>query len=231
MINKNRQHFSRENMFASDHDIFTNPKYIDKNGKIDHSDRDDRIKKYYFDYIFQFGSLNAKTMSYDTDNLLYETLTNNNYLKCSSNHLSEFILNYLYNPYPTKLDGRMFFLNHFSIFKNGENYKKNSSFYLLMIILILYFTNLIYCYLINKKTLNNLGNIRYKYIHLFLLIYVYPYGNVETEYVVNKETGNKIINEEYDEENKSKSNKKTDFLSINEIRKYTYETYNIQFIK
>ena len=219
MINKNRQHFSRENMFASDHDIFTNPKYIDKNGKIDHSDRDDRIKKYYFDYIFQFGSLNAKTMSYDTDNLLYETLTNNNYLKCSSNHLSEFILNYLYNPYPTKLDGRMFFLNHFSIFKNGENYKKNSSFYLLMIILILYFTNLIYCYLINKKTLNNLGNIRYKYIHLFLLIYVYPYGNVETEYVVNKETGNKIINEEYDEENKSKSDKKTDFLSINEKRK------------
>ena len=133
ILNKDKWHFYSENMHHSNESIFTNPKYIDSKGNIDHSTREERINKYYYQYILQFNTLSAKNLSYTTDGMLYNNITELNYFKCSSNHLSEFILNYLYNPYPTKEDGRFFFLTHFNLYKNLSNYKKNYGFLLLVI--------------------------------------------------------------------------------------------------
>ena len=221
ILNKNKWNFYRENMHSSNESIFTNPKYIDSKGNIEHSTREERINKYYYQYILQFNTLNGKNLSYTNEGLEYNNITELNYFKCSSNHLSEFMLNYLYNPYPTKEDGRFFFLTHFSLYKNFSNYKKNYGFFVLVIILILYFTNLIFCKIRNINKLKALENIRYKFINIFLLKYVYPYGNTEIDYVVNKDTGNKIYNEDYekiDEKTISQQSEKDDALSINKLK-------------
>ena len=221
IIQPNKIHFTKEYLFTSDDPIFTEPKYIDKNGKIDFSSRQERIDKYYFEYILEFNTLNAKTLSFNSDGLKYEDITDNYFFKCTSNHLSEFMLNYLYNPYPTKEDGRLFFLKHAKLYGNSENFKKNYGFFILLVILFLYILNFLICYFRNKKKLKDLDFKKIRFINLFLEEYVYPYGNIENEYIVNKETGNKIINEDYEskEENNLDFQEKIDKLSINKNKK------------
>ena len=197
ILNENIWHFYKENMFSSEHQMFTYPKFIDEKGNIDDTTREDRINKYYFEYILEFDYLNKTNLSYNSDGLSYDNITDNYYLKCSSNHLSEFMLNYVFNPYPSFEKGRLFFLSNINIYKNFMNYKKNIGFYLLIFIAALYLFNLIFCVIENKKKLSVFENKRYKFINLFLLLYVYPYGNDGNEYIVNKKTGNKIYNEDY----------------------------------
>ena len=217
MLNENRWHFYKENMFSSEHEMFTYPKFIDKKGNIDDTTREERINKYYFEYILEFDYLDKSNLSYNKDGLSYENITDNYYLKCSSNHLSEFMLNYVFNPYPSYEKGRLYFLSNINIYKNILNYKRNIGFYLLIFIVFIYLFNLIYCIIQNKKKLTAFGNKRYKFINLFLLIYVYPYGNNEKEYMVNKKTGKKIYNEDYDIEIIHEKNilYNQDVLSIN----------------
>ena len=89
-----------------------------------------------------------------------------------------------------------------------------------MFILILYFVNFFFCKFRNRKKLSELENIRYKFINLFLLLYVYPYGTVESDFVVNKESGNKIYNEEYENlDSKALSQQeKLDIISVNKLK-------------
>ena len=221
IINENKKHFYKENIFTSDDPIFTEPKYINSKGKVENSTREERIEKYYFDYLMKFDTFDAKTLNYSTEGLSYETITENNYFKCTSNHLSEFILNYIYNPYPTKIDGRLFFLKHGKLYSNSQNFEKNYGFYILLVILILYGLNFVSCYIRNRKKIKELNNQPIKFINEFLMEYVYPYGITENEYVINKETGNKIFNEDYEniEEKNLNFNEKYDVLSINKKNK------------
>ena len=47
------------------------------------------------------------------EDVSFKNLESNSYLKCSTNHLSEYLLNYEYNPYPSKIEGRFYFLKHY----------------------------------------------------------------------------------------------------------------------
>ena len=221
IINENKKHFLKENIYNSNHSIFTEPKYIDSKGKVENSTREQRIEKYYFEYLMKFDTFDAKTQNYSNEGLSYETFTDNNFFKCTSDHLSEFILNYIYNPYPTKKDGRLFFLKHGKLYSNSQNFEKNYGFYILLVILILYGFNFISCYFRNRNKIKSLNNQPIKFINEFLMEYVYPYGITENEYVINKETGNKIFNEDYDniEEKNLNFNEKYDILSINKKNK------------
>ena len=80
---------------------------------------------------------------------------------------------------------------------------------------------MIFCKFRNINKLKALENVRYKFINVFLLKYVYPYGNTEIDYVVNKDTGNKIYNEDYekiDEKTISQQSEKDDTLSISKFK-------------
>jgi hypothetical protein len=129
-----------------------------------------------------------------SENVEFKNLEDNSYFKCSSSHLSEFLLTYEYNPKPEKILGRFYFLKHVKLYFNSQNLKGNYGFYAIIIIIALYFINfgiVKICLCIRKK---KLGNKNYLLIEDFLVDYVYPYGNVEGDFFVNKENMNKIYN-------------------------------------
>ena len=81
-------------MYDSNDKIFTEPKFIESNGKINNLTREERINLYYFEYLLEFNSIDGKTMNYTTSGLSYENITSDNYIIGASTHLSEFIMNY-----------------------------------------------------------------------------------------------------------------------------------------
>ncbi len=216
IINSNKKHFYSENMFKSTDPIFTEPKYIEKDGTVNTMSREERITKYYFEYILTFNYLDEKELKYVQDEEALNYLTINeedNYFICSSNHLSDFLLNYEYNEYPNKEDGRLYFFKHFNLYKNGKNWKKNYGMFLIIGIIVIFAVNFLICFFVMKNKINKNG--KEKLIENFLEDYVYPYGNPLPDYFVNKENLNKIINEN-DNNNENNNNDNND-INNNDI--------------
>ena len=210
IINSNKKHFYSENMFKSTDPIFTEPKYIEKDGTVNTMSREERITKYYFEYILTFNYLDEKELKYIQDEEALNYLTINeedNYFICSSNHLSDFLLNYEYNEYPNKEDGRLYFFKHFNIYKNAKNWKKNYGIFLIIGIIVIFALNFLVCFYVMKNKINKIG--KEKLIENFLEEYVYPYGNPLPDYFVNKENLNKIIDEN-DNNNDNNDNNNND---------------------
>jgi len=194
IINNNRIHFKEGNMFKSDHRIFTEPHYILDDGTVSFMTLEERMEKYYFEYLLIFKSMDERKRELISENVEFKNLEDNSYFKCSSSHLSEFLLTYEYNPKPDKILGRFYFLKHVKLYFNSQNLKGNYGFYAIIIIIALYFINfgiVKLCLCVRKK---KLGNKNYLLIEDFLVDYVYPYGNVEGDFFVNKENMNKIYN-------------------------------------
>ena len=208
VINDNKFHFIKENVYNTNDSIFTEPKYIESSGKINNLTREERIEKYYFEYQLILNSLDAKTMSYTTTGMQYENITLDNYLAASSTHLSEFILNYIYNEFPNKIDGRLYFIKHLNLFLYGENYNMNYGFFMILLILGIYVINFIICFFGLKHKLNSVQKKRYKLILDFLEKYAFPYGNIEGEFLFKEENGNKIYNEEFNNYTEKEENPK-----------------------
>ena len=79
----------------------------------------ERKDKYYFIYLLIFKTLNEENRELITnDGILYVNLEDNSYFKCSSNHLSDYVLTYEYNPNPDKIAGRFYFLKHPKLYFN-----------------------------------------------------------------------------------------------------------------
>ena len=212
VIKNNKFHFI--NMYDSNDKIFTEPKFIESNGKINNLTREERINLYYFEYLLEFNSIDGKTMNYTTSGLSYENITSDNYIIGASTHLSEFIMNYKYNPYPDKVDGKFYFLKHASIYFNLTNYTSNYGFFMIMVIVGMYVVNFMVCFLKLKCKLKKADGKRYRLILDFLNEYVYPYENTEGEFIFKQNNGNKIYNEDLKtEENNEKVKEKQTSLS------------------
>ena len=245
IINNNKFHFQEGNLFKSDDRIFTEPKYILDDGSVSNMTIEERRDKYYFEYLLVYKNYEERSRELITTNVKYDNLEDNLYFRCSSSHLSEYLLTYEYNPKPNKILGRFYFLKHFKLYINSENLNGNYGFYVIIIVLALYFINFIVvkiCLLSRKK---KLGNKNYLLIEDFLIDYVYPYGNIEGDFFVNKDNLNKIYNnnlkikkEKVDDKPKEKNKKdilklKQNFISENsgindekDIRKNAYLNEN-----
>ena len=193
-LNNNTFHFKEGNFFQSNNSIFTEPKYILDDGSVSNMTIEERKAKYYFEYLLVFKNYEANKRELIKSNAKYENLEDNLYFRCSSTHLSEYLLTYEYNPKPDKILGKFFFLKHINLYLNIDNIKGNNGFYIIIIILALYFINFfivkIFLYVKKKK----LGNKNYILIGEFLIDYTYPYGNIEGDFFVNKNNLNKIYN-------------------------------------
>ena len=220
IINNNRFHFKEGNMFKSDDRIFSEPKYILDDGSVSNTTIEERKSVYYFEYLLVFKTLETKKRELITENVEYKNLEDNSYFKCSSKHLSEYLLTYEYNPKPERIDSRFYFLKHIKLYFNSKNLDGNYGFYAIIIIILLYFINFSIvkiCLVVKKK---KLGNKNYLLIEDFLIDYVYPYGNVEGDFFVNKENLNKIYNNSLkfkkEKMEKMKEKYKKDILNINQ---------------
>ena len=243
IINNNRIHFKEGNMFKSDDRIFTEPHYIFDDGTVSFMTLEERMEKYYFEYLLIFKSMDERKRELISENVEYKNLEDNSYFKCSSSHLSEFLLTYEYNPKPDKILGRFYFLKHFKLYTNSKNLNGNYGFYATILIIALYFINFLIvklCLVVRKK---KLGNKNFLLIEDFLIDYVYPYGNIEGDFFVNKENLNKIYNnnlkfkkekmEKPKEKNKKdllklkekKSNGKNDQDEVNDVRNRRKNAY------
>ena len=194
IINNNKFHFKEGNLFKSTDRIFTEPKYILDDGSVSNMTLEERRNKYYFEYLLIYKTLNNKNRELITSNVEYENLEDNLYFRCSSTHLSEYLLTYEYNPRPDKILGRFYFLSHIKLYLNSANLNGNYGFFSIIAIIALYFINFFIvkmCLIIRKK---RLGNKNYLLIEDFLIDYVYPYGNIEGDFFVNKDNLNKIYN-------------------------------------
>ena len=194
IINNNKFHFKEGNLFKSNDRIFTEPKYILSDGSISNMTVEERRDKYYFEYLLIYKNYESRNRELITKNVEYNNLEDNLYFRCSSTHLSEFLLTYEYNPKPNKLLGRFYFLKHYKLYLNSANLNGNYGFYSIIVVIALYFINfgiVKVCLLLRKK---RLGNKNYLLIEDFLIDYVYPYGNIEGDFFVNKENLNKIYN-------------------------------------
>ena len=194
IINNNKFHFKEGNLFKSNDRIFTEPKYILSDGSLSSMTLEERRNKYYFEYLLVYKNYDKNNRDLITSNVKYENLEDDSYFRCSSKHLSEFLLTYEYNPKPDKLLGRFYFLNHYKLYFNSANINGNYGFYVIIIVIALYFINFFIvkmCLLARKK---RLGNKNYLLIQDFLIDYVYPYGNIEGDFFVNKDNFNKIYN-------------------------------------
>ena len=226
IINNNRFHFTEGNIFKSDEPIFTEPKYILEDGSISETSLQDRRNLYYFHYLLVFKTLDEEKRELITnEDVSFKNLESNSYLKCSTNHLSEYLLNYEYNPYPSKIEGRFYFLKHYKIYINIDNLKGNYGFYSIILVIVLYILNfvIVKIYLSCKK--KSLGNKNYLLIEDFLINYVYPYGNLEGDFFLNTENMNKIYNRNLNIKQEEKNNmKENDIIRLRNDKNMETET-------
>ena len=224
IINNNKFHFKKGNIYKSDDPIFTEPKYILDDGSISNMTLQERRDKYYFQYLLVFTTLDEDNREFVNDNVDYENLENNSYFKCSSRHLSEYMLKYEFNPVPTKILGRFYFLKHYKLFLNSVNLNGNYGFYSIILVVAIYFLNFIIvkiCLVIKKK---NLGDKNYLLIEDFLLNFVYPYGNIEGDFFVNKENMNKIYNRNLDIKNEKEDVENNNIIKLKDVKNLETET-------
>ena len=195
IINNNKFHFKEGNIYKSDDPIFTEPKYILDDGSISDMTLEERRNKYYFQYLLIFKTLAERNRELITEEVSYDNLEDNYYFRCSSNHLSEYLLVYQDNPEPNTISGRFYFLKHTKLYFNSNNLSGNFGFFLLIIIIVLYIINfgIVKIYLRVKK--KKLGNKNYLLIEDFLMKYVYPYGTNEEDFFINRDNMNKIYNQ------------------------------------
>jgi hypothetical protein len=141
-------------MFKSDDRIFSEPKYILDDGSVSNTTIEERKSVYYFEYLLVFKTLETKKRELITENVEYKNLEDNSYFKCSSKHLSEYLLTYEYNPKPERIDSRFYFLKHIKLYLNSKNLDGNYGFYAIIIIILLYFINFSIvklCLVVKKK--------------------------------------------------------------------------------
>ncbi len=194
IINKNKEHFKEENIYKAEDRIFSEPIYIEDDGSVNNMTLEERRKKYYFEYLLIFKTFDQANKEFKEEGMLYNTLEDRTYFKCSSSHLSEFLLTYQYNPYPANVLNRFYFLTHFNLYYNVSNFNGNYGFIFIIIVIGLYFFNFIIVkiYLACRK--KKLGGKNYKLIEEFLMDYTYSYGNSEGDYFIHKKDLNKIYN-------------------------------------
>ena len=224
IINNNKFHFKEGNLFKSDDPIFTEPKYILEDGTVSSMSLQERRNKYYFSYLLIFKTYDEGNRELDTNGVSYDNLEEDSYLRCSSKHLSDFILNYEYNPEPNIILGRFYFLKHFKLFTNSKNLNGNYGFYSIILVIALYFFNFIVVKIILIIKKKSLGNKNYLVIEEFLMDYVYPYGNIEGDFFVNKENMNKIYNKNLNLKKEKEKIKELNLMKLKENKNIETET-------
>ena len=224
IINNNKFHFKEGNIYKSDDPIFTEPKYILEDGSISNMTLQERRDTYYFQYLLVFKTLDEGNRELITNDVDYLNLEDNSYFKCSSNHLSEFILNYEFNPEPNKIKGRFYFLKHYKIYLNSVNLNGNYGFYSIILVIALYILNfvMVKVYIAIKK--RRLNNKNFLLIEDFLIQYVYPYGNVEGDFFVNTENMNKIYDRNLNLKMQKTETKDNNLLKLKENKNVETET-------
>ena len=224
IINNNKFHFKEGNLFKSDDPIFTEPKYILEDGSVSSMSLQERRNKYYFSYLLIFKTYDQGNRELVTNGVSYDNLEEDSYLRCSSKHLSDFILNYEYNPEPNIILGRFYFLKHFKLFTNSKNLNGNYGFYSIILVIALYFFNFIVVKIILIIKKKSLGNKNYLVIEEFLMDYVYPYGNIEGDFFVNKENMNKIYNKNLNLKKEKEKIKELNLMKLKENKNIETET-------
>ena len=224
IINNNKFHFKEGNLFKSDDPIFTEPKYILEDGTVSSMSLQERRNKYYFSYLLIFKTYAEGNRELVTNGVSYDNLEEDSYLRCSSKHLSDFILNYEYNPEPNIILGRFYFLKHFKLFTNSKNLNGNYGFYSIILIIALYFFNFVVVKIILIIKKKSLGNKNYLVIEEFLMDYVYPYGNIEGDFFVNKENMNKIYNKNLNLKKEKEKIKELNLMKLKENKNIETET-------
>ena len=224
IINNNKFHFKEGNLFKSDDPIFTEPKYILEDGSVSSMSLQERRNKYYFSYLLIFKTYAEGNRELVTNGVSYDNLEEDSYLRCSTKHLSDFILNYEYNPEPNIILGRFYFLKHFKLFTNSKNLNGNYGFYSIILVIALYFFNFIVVKIILIIKKKSLGNKNYLVIEEFLMDYVYPYGNIEGDFFVNKENMNKIYNKNLNLKKEKEKIKELNLMKLKENKNIETET-------
>ena len=184
----------------------------------------ERRNKYYFSYLLIFKTYDQGNRELVTNGVSYDNLEEDSYLRCSSKHLSDFILNYEYNPEPNIILGRFYFLKHFKLFTNSKNLNGNYGFYSIILVIALYFFNFIVVKIILIIKKKSLGNKNYLVIEEFLMDYVYPYGNIEGDFFVNKENMNKIYNKNLNLKKEKEKIKELNLMKLKENKNIETET-------
>ena len=175
-------------------------------------------------YLLIFKTYDQGNRELVTNGVSYDNLEEDSYLRCSSKHLSDFILNYEYNPEPNIILGRFYFLKHFKLFTNSKNLNGNYGFYSIILVIALYFFNFIVVKIILIIKKKSLGNKNYLVIEEFLMDYVYPYGNIEGDFFVNKENMNKIYNKNLNLKKEKEKIKELNLMKLKENKNIETET-------
>ena len=215
-----------ENVFMGEPDIVNH--YDENDGRILSSTCNNKVTSYHYD---QDNRLVRETTDDEegnrelvTNGVSYDNLEEDSYLRCSSKHLSDFILNYEYNPEPNIILGRFYFLKHFKLFTNSKNLNGNYGFYSIILVIALYFFNFIVVKIILIIKKKSLGNKNYLVIEEFLMDYVYPYGNIEGDFFVNKENMNKIYNKNLNLKKEKEKIKELNLMKLKENKNIETET-------
>ena len=165
LINQKKNNLSPENQIPVTGDIFSDPVYIDKKGKVYNTSVEERRGQYFvpFNFSCKYYLVENEGEKITLLNLTldYHQYTNNHYILCYADKLhqpdySEYIVDVFTFLGNFHLSSRFFYLKHYRLLTYGPNYKGNYAFYFFVFLASFYIVmNVIYAF-INIKALQNI---------------------------------------------------------------------------
>ena len=138
-INRQKDLYDPNNYKSPDDPIFSDPIYIENNGHVSNDTVEQRIEKYNRLYNITPQYFDDSKDEFSSKGITYVNLTSDfNYIQFNSTHLSSFSCIFEENNSTFKVNGRFFYLGRLRLFKYSGNYFGNKSFYIIMIVFLIF---------------------------------------------------------------------------------------------
>ena len=135
-INDKRDYVAPENQFKATSGIFNDPVYIDNKGQVFNSTPHERINMYFLP--FNFSCKYYKEDKLDIEGVDYNNFTDDNYIQCKSNHLTDFVIEHFDVDGHFHINSRFFYLKHYKLFSFKDNYDFNPAFFISICLISFY---------------------------------------------------------------------------------------------
>ena len=121
---------------STKYSVFNDPVYIDSKGNVDTIEPVKRISKYFIEFNFSCVYYDETSNNFTNDGLEFTEYSYDNYITCSSKHLTEFSVATIPLDNTIRLSSRFFYLKHYMLVFNGNNYSLSNSAFLIFILLL-----------------------------------------------------------------------------------------------